>query len=71
MLPYSAYEVFHLRQIWDKYYVKIKENAGGSDKIRKWFYIGQILLSDYRGVYELERMALAYGHFDCLSGEWK
>ena len=48
MLPYSAYEVFHLRQIWDKYYVKIKENAGGSDKIRKWFYIGQILLSDYR-----------------------
>ena len=48
MLPYSEYEVFHLRQIWDKYYVKIKENAGGSDKIRKWFYIGQILLSDYR-----------------------
>lgn len=48
MLPYSEYEVFHLRQIWDKYYIKIKENAGGSDKIRKWFYIGQILLSDYR-----------------------
>ena len=39
MLPYSEYEVFHLRQIWDKYYIKIKENAGGSDKIRKWFYI--------------------------------
>lgn len=48
MLPYSEYEVFHLRQIWDKYYVKITENAGDSDKIRKWFYIGQILLSDYR-----------------------
>jgi len=48
MLPYSEYEVFHLRQIWDKYYIKIKENAGGSDKIRKWFYIGQILLSCYR-----------------------
>jgi len=42
MLPYSEYEVFHLRQIWDKYYIKIKENAGGSDKIRKWFYIGRI-----------------------------
>ena len=28
-------------------YVKITENVGDSGKIRKWFYIGQILLSCY------------------------
>lgn len=51
---YSDYEIHHLSIIWDNYYEKeIKSWSHESaiyetENIKKWFYIGQVLLRVYR-----------------------